>query len=319
MNTQFPLQNKKNAFLRNVHNNVLLKITGGIGDIVCAEPAIRFAIDQFKGISWSIQTTVPEFFSHLNVKLISTNEKINEEDYLVIEGVQPPENLIWQFIPHMTTHCVDYWGLALFGWQLPKNYKTISLPTLEIQNIEAKYVSDNAKDFIIIHAGKHFPSKTFPVEYWDRTIRLFKEANFKVCLVGKTVDKHCGFVDTTEKVDIDLRDKLSIKDFSQVLINCKYLYSNDSAAIHISAAGDAFIGFIASIKNEDYITHYRNNIFGYKTKNFAKAYISDFINMNFNNSSLLDLGSIPSTIMNKLLPDPVEVVNFYKDLKNACV
>jgi hypothetical protein len=317
MNKQFPLQNKMDAHSRGVHNNVLLKITGGLGDIVCAEPAIRFGIDQFKGITWSIQTTSPEFFTHLNAKIIPINEKIDETKYLVLEGVQTPDNLIWQFLSHMTTHCVDYWSMALFGWQLPPQYKTISLPTFEIQNADAQYVSDNAKDFVIIHAGKHFASKTFSVEYWDSTIKHFKEAGFKVCLVGKTVDKHCGFVDTTEPVDIDLRDKLSLKDFTQLLVNSKYLYSNDSAAIHIAAAGDAFIGFIASLKHEAYITHYRNNLFGYKTKNFANGYIADYINMSFNNCRLIELGAIPAVITNKLLPDPLVVANYYKGLKNA--
>jgi hypothetical protein len=318
MAIEFPLRIKMDALSKGVHNNVLLKINGGLGDVVCAEPAIRFAIDQFKGITWTIQTPHPEFFTHLNIKIITkTIDKSEEEKYLVLEGVQAPEELIWQFLPHMNVQCVDYWGMALFGWQLFDPYKTITIPTFEIQNAEAQYVSDNAKDFVIIHAGKHFPSKTFPAEYWDATIKQFKDAGFKVCLVGKTVNKHCGFVETTEHVDVDLRDKLSLKDFSQLLVNCKYLYSNDSAAIHIAAAGDAFIGFIASTKHEAYITHYRNNQFGYKTKNFARGYVGSYININFNNSKLIELGNIPSVIIKKLLPDPLDVANYYKDLKNA--
>lgn len=313
----YPLQNKVEARDRGVHNNVLLKINGGLGDIVCAEPAIRFAINQFKGITWSIQTANPEFFTHLNIKIISPKDKVNEKDYLVLEGVQVPENLIWQFLSHMTIHCVDYWGMALFGWQLPEKYKTIQLPKFEIKNEEAKYVVQNSKDFIIIHAGKHFPSKTFSSDYWDSTIKAFKESGFKVCLVGKTIDEHCGYVKTTEPVDIDLRDKLCLTDFTQLLVECEYLYSNDSAAIHIAAAGNAFIGFIASIKHEAYITHYRNSKFGYKTKNFAKGYVGDYININFNNSKLIELGSLPSIIIEKLLPSPKEVSIFYKELRNV--
>jgi hypothetical protein len=319
MSKNFPLQNKMEAQNRGVHNNVLLKINGGLGDIVCAEPAIRFAIDQFKGINWSIQTANPEFFTHLNLKIIPLKEKINEQEYLVLEGVQRPENLIWQFLSHMTTHCVDYWGMGLFGWQLPDNYKTINLPPYSIKNKDALHVSKNAEDFIVIHAGKHFPSKTFSPEYWDTTIKAFKDQGFKICLVGKTVDEHCGYVKTTEVPDVDLRDKLSLTDFSQLLVDCKYLYSNDSAAIHIAAAGDAFIGFIASIKHEAYITHYRNKQFGYKSKNFAKGYLGDYTNINFNNCKLIELNSLPSVIVQKLLPNPLEVANFYKELKNASI
>jgi len=317
MSKNFPLQNKMEAQSRGVHNNVLIKVNGGLGDIVCAEPAIRFAIDQFKGITWTIQTANPEFFTHLNAKLIPNTEKVKLEDYLVLEGVQRPENLIWQFLSHMTIHCVDYWGMALFGWQLPENYKTISLPTYEIKNKDILTLTSNPEEYVVIHAGKHFPSKTFSAKYWDETIRAFKESGFKVCLVGKTIDDHCGYVATTESVDLDLRDKLSIKDFSQLLVECKYLYSNDSAAIHIAAAGDAFIGFIASIKHEAYITHYRNKQFGYKSKNFAKGYIGDYTNINFNNCKLIELGSLPSVIVEKLLPNPSEVAHFYKELKNA--
>lgn len=317
MSKNFPLQNKMEAQNRGVYNNVLIKVNGGLGDIVCAEPAIRFGIQQFKGINWTIQTSNPEFFTHLNAKLIFNNEKVNEEEYLVLEGVQRPETLIWQFLSHMTTHCVDYWAIALFGWQLPENYKTISLPTYNIKNTKVSQISQNPEEYVIIHAGKHFPSKTFSAKYWDETIRAFKEVGFKVCLVGKTVDEHCGYVNTTEPVEIDLRDKLSLTDFTQLLVNCKYLYSNDSAAIHIAAAGDAFIGFIASIKHEAYITHYRNKQFGYKSKNFAKGYIGDYTNINFNNCKLIELGSLPSVIINKLLPEPMEVAKHYKELKNA--
>jgi ADP-heptose:LPS heptosyltransferase len=313
----FPLQNKVLAANRGVENNVLLKIEGGLGDIVCAEPAIRFAMHQFKGINWTIQSTSPELFGHLGAKLLRSQDKVNLDEYLVLEGVKIPDSLIWQFLPHMTIHSVDYWSMALFGWQQTREFKQIQLPDFACSNMEAQYVKDNAEDFVIIHAGKHFPSKTFSAKWWDSIIREFKAAGFKVCLVGKTIDKHCGYVQTTESVDVDLRDKLGLFDFVDLLKKGKYLFSNDSAAIHIAAAGDSFIGFIASIKHPDYITHTRNNQFGYKTKNFANGFLGDIINISFNNTKLIELNDLPAVIVNKLLPEASEVAGYYKELRNV--
>jgi hypothetical protein len=313
----FPLQNKMLAANRGVENNILLKVEGGLGDIVCAEPAIRFGMSQFKGLNWSIQTTSPELFQHLDIKHIPYSAKPNLDDFLVLEGVKIPDSLIWQFLPHMTIHSVDYWSMALFGWQQTREFKQIMLPDFSISNKEAQYVKDNANDFVVIHAGKHFPSKTFSAKWWDSIIREFKAAGFKVCLIGKTIDKHCGFVETTESVDVDLRDKLNLQEFVSLLKGSKYVFSNDSAAIHIAAAGDAFIGFIASIKHPDYITHTRNNVFGYKTKNFANGFLGDLTNISFNNSKLIELNDLPAIIVNKLLPQPTFVAAYYKELRDV--
>src|SRR5690606_31101081 len=100
----------------------------------------------------------------------------------------------------------------------------------------------------------------------------FLSQGFKVALIGHMgVEEtdNTGYVEVDYSGCIDLRDKLSIKELICLLKHSEYLFSNDSAPIHIAASGNAFIGFIASCKHPDYITHYRNGIFGYKTKNFG--------------------------------------------------
>src|ERR1700728_2531667 len=49
-------------------NNLLIQTNGGIGDLICAEPAIRFATQHFGETNISLESDHPELFQHLKFK-----------------------------------------------------------------------------------------------------------------------------------------------------------------------------------------------------------------------------------------------------------
>lgn len=53
------------AVERGVEKNLIFKTWGGLGDQICAEPTLRFALKTFKGCDISLASEHPELFAHL--------------------------------------------------------------------------------------------------------------------------------------------------------------------------------------------------------------------------------------------------------------
>jgi hypothetical protein len=316
-----PSFNVKEAFDRGVERKFLINTWGGLGDQVCAEPAIRYALKAFPKCEISLATRQPDLFTHLNFKEVFDTRKVNpvHDHYMVFQSIVTPDHLLWEFISHMISHCVDFPSICMFRCQLPNADKEIQLPDYPVENPLVGQVLELGKKALIIHAGKHWPSKTFPKDYWDEQVRAFQREGFQTVLIGKegfeVGSGNVGFVDVSPEGSIDLRNQLSMRDLVCLLKNSHYLFSNDSAPIHIAAAGDAFIGFVASCKHPDYITHWRKGQFGYKTKNFGL----DGAWNHFDHSPVQDqevkAEELPVGLMEKILPAPHEVASLYRKLR----
>lgn len=316
-----PSFNVKEAFDRGVERKFLINTWGGLGDQVCAEPAIRFALKAFSKCEISLSTRQPDLFMHLNFKEVFDTRKVQpvSDNYMVFQSIVTPDHLLWEFVSHMISHCVDFPSICMFRCQLPNADKEIQLPDYPVENPLVGRALELGKRAIIIHAGKHWPSKTFPKEYWDEQVRAFQKEGFQTVLIGKegfeVGSGNVGFVDVNPEGSLDLRNQLSMRDLVCLLKNSHFIFSNDSAPIHIAAAGDAFIGFVASCKHPDYITHWRKGQFGYKTKNFGH----DGAWNHFDHSPVQDqevkAEELPIGLMEKILPDPAEVAQFYRKLR----
>lgn len=302
---------------RGVLNNILIKAWGGLGDVICAEPAIRYAKTLFPDCKINLGTHHPELFSHLSFDSVyDFNVEIPDfEKYFVFETIHPPEHLLWQFVSHMLSHPVDFSSICMWRMMLPIANKEIQLPDFEMTE-QVREALDQ-KNAIVIHAGKHWQSKTFPQQWWDDVVTALIERGFNPILIGKT-DKDgphggTGYVDLDPADCTDLRDKLSMKEFVTICKNAKYLLSNDSSPIHAAASGDAFIGMIASCKHPDYLMHWRKGQFGYKTKNFGLDGVWNHINHGPNVTQSVEVEKLPDGLMEKILPDPKVIAQQYKE------
>lgn len=319
-----PTWNVDRAFERGTARNFLINTWGGLGDQVCAEPAIRFALKTFTKCAISLASRQPDLFTHLKFKEVFDTRKVIpvHDNYLVFQTIKPPTDLLWEFYSHMLAHCVDFPSVCMFRLQLPNADKEIQLPDYPVTNeLVAEAISADASDLrgkgaIVVHPGRHWASKTFPVAWWNAVLDELKRAGFTPVLIGQTVDQNTGYVNVNPEGCIDTRDKLSIRDLISLLKRCKYVLSNDSAAIHIAAAGDAHIAFIASCKHPDYITHWRKGVFGWNTKNLGRDGIWNHIDFNPSQETAVEVEQLPPGLtMDMILPSPVDVADHFKTLR----
>jgi hypothetical protein len=313
-----PAFNVWKAFEEGKNRKFLINTWGGLGDQICSEPAIRYALKNFNKCEISLASRTPSIFSHLSFKeTFDTREPENFpvwNDYLVFQTIVNPDYLIWQFASHMLTHCVDFPALCMWRATLPIADKEIILPDFEMTEQVRSALNEKEKT-IVLHPGRHWPSKTFPESWWNSQIKAFQDRGFKICLIGAKVDENVGYADVDATGCIDLRDKLSIPEYVSILKNCAYLFSNDSSPIHAAAAGDAFIGFVASVKHPDYITHWRKGQWGYKTKSFELDGPWNHIDQNPVQKNEVKIEKLPDGLMEKLLPNPEDVAAFYAGLR----
>jgi len=293
------------ALERGNEKNLLITTWGGIGDQVCAEPTLRYAIEKFgKDVDISLASHVPELFSHLKFKEVFDLNKVSpvEENYLVFKTIPEQTDLTWQFLNHCLINCVDYPSLAAFNCTLPISYKEIKLMPKPID------LPEDCR--IVIHPGKHWPSKTFPKDWWDEVITYLVGLQFTPIIVGKDCDDNRTTVDVKTEGCLDLRDKLDLNGFAYLLKKTQVILTNDSSPIHIGAAGQAFIGYVATCKHPDYITHWRNGEWGWRMKNFGRGGIWDTMSHLANTGVAVTVDKCTPAQMKAWLPEPLDFVEW---------
>lgn len=272
--------------------HVYISVTGGLGDQLCAEPAIRWMKENlYPKDEILIGTHFPRIFKHLEklgVRVFQINEVEFSEDtpYYRVESLPDPKSIQWFVISNLLCHTVDYCSMALMHRTLPmldrKIYFDIDLE--DFQKLE-ELIPSGLPNLILVHPGMHWRSKTFPVSWWQKIIDGLSEIKgYKVCVIGKyskgdppdykkgergTVNVKC------KEGIIDLRDKLSLGELACLLSISPVLISNDSAPIHLAGAFNNWIYLIPSCKHPDHILPYREGTLFYKTKTFYKKLIID--------------------------------------------
>lgn len=301
---QHPTYRTALAVQNKVANNLLFRTWGGLGDQICAEPTLRYALKSFKHSEVSLTSEKPELFSHLKFKEVFDERRVrpNLDNYLLFETITPPDqsNLVWQFFSHMLTNCVDFPSMCALRCQLPVADREVILKPSDA-DFEKTNIYKNA---IVIHPGKHWPSKTFPKDFWDGVIEEIISNRLCPIIIGANTDDNRGTVDVSTDGCIDLRNKLSVMECVALLQNAKVLLTNDSSPLHMAVTGDAHIGFIATCKHPDYISHWRKGEWAWRMKNFGKGGIWDLVDYCPNTDKKLTADFVEPEILRSWLPDP---------------
>jgi ADP-heptose:LPS heptosyltransferase len=173
-----------------------------------------------------------------------------------------------------------------------------------------------ASKYVVVHAGMHWPSKTFPKMWWDSVLSGIRSAGLTPILIGKDGkmihSENTGTVDVSNEGCIDLRNQTNLQELVWLLQNCNVLITNDSSPIHIAASGKAHIGFIASCKHPDYITHWRNGTWGWRMKNLGHDGIWNYTDHYPVQDDEIRVDVLPNGLMDRLLPSTEEVLQFIK-------
>ncbi len=267
---------------KNLDKKILLKSWGGIGDMITAEPTIRYIVENLKEYKISLYSMAPDLYRHLDFHEVFDyyKDKIDESQYYVFNTMASDFNFEWEFISGLYTHCVDFASLIALRCQLPLKYKQIKIiPTSKHEEkisylFKEKYKVKELKNCIVLHPGKHWQSKTFPKWWWDRVIKKIIKSDLIPIIIGGHADEF-GSLRTTVDVNnngcIDLRCELELLETVALLKRVDVLLTNDSSPLHLAAATNCWIGFIATCKHPDYITHYREGGFGWRMENLGNG------------------------------------------------
>lgn len=288
-----------------VERNILIRTWGGLGDQVCAEPAIRYAMKHFKDCNFTLASEKPDLFQHLKFERVFdlNYEQPLWDKYLMFTSIHDPSHISWQFFSHMLTHCVDYCSINMFRLQMPIADREVQLGP---KDPPAYIGTDLIGPVVLVHAGRHWQTKTFPPKFWNAVLKELIKEGVSPILIGANTDDNRGTVDVDPTGCVDLRNKTNLNDLMWLCKAADVVLTNDSSPLHIAAAGNAHIGFIATCKHPDYITHYRKGVFGWRMKNFGKGGIWDYQNYCPNATQTLEVDKIDPKILESWLPDPKE-------------
>lgn len=292
------------AIENGVERKLLFKTWGGIGDQICAEPTLRYAMKMFKDCEFYLASEIPELFEHLPFKKVFNlkEETPNYSRFLCFDTITPPDdsNLVWQFFSHMLTNCVDFPAMCALRLQLPVADKEIRIDA----GPSTRMMQELTENSVVIHPGKHWQSKTFPKKFWDEVIECLVGNGIRPIIIGADTDDNRGTVDVTTLGCIDYRNQLSIMQTICLLQNCRVLLTNDSSPLHMAASGDAWIGYIATCKHPDYITHWRHGIWQWREVNFSRGGIWDVIDFCPNKEQEVSAEFVDPELLESWLPDP---------------
>lgn len=283
---------------------IMMTTWGGLGDQVCGEPALRYAFKLFPDYEISLLTSFPELFTHLPFKRIYAKAEapsLNDDDWLVLHTNHPHENMARDFLAHHFTQCVDFSSLCAFQRQLPIADRQVMLP-----KTGRPVPFDETR--IVVHAGRHWQSKSFPSAWWSEVLARLCDSHDGVCLVGKDVDEHTGTVEVQRpKNCLDLRNRLSLLELSTVLQEADVVVTNDSAPLHMAAAGDAHILFVATCKEPDHLMHWRRGKFGWRMENLGLDGLWNHVSTSPIRDEPLRIDVMPEGLLERCLPLPRDV------------
>lgn len=307
---QIPSFKISEAMNRGASDNWLFYCWGGLGDQVCSEPTIRWAHENLPWKQFGIVTDSTDLFNHIDCEKFKESDLkqlIELRQWYVCPTIYSPPHLSWEFFSHMLVQAVDYVSINCLRMQLPIKDREIKLTPKDLDNHFFKDI--DYENVAIIHAGKHWPSKTFPQSFWKMVVDSCLEHGLTPMLIGKTVDQNVGFVDfdfDSSKV-IDYRNNMSLNDLIYVLQKAPCLISNDSSAIHIAASGEAEIGCIATVKHPDYIKHWRDGIWGKGFTNLSKGGLWQKYSISPFVTETITCEDIDSNYLESILPTKSEI------------
>lgn len=231
-------------------DNIFIMVAGGLGDQVCAEPVIR----EIRRLWPDKRVAVigrPEFFGHLGLEVFDYDSSTVVHGETLTLNTFAAEGLGISFL----VHPVDLISLGTIRRTLPNHRKEISL--------EAR-CEPLLKDHLLIHAGRTWMNRTFPLEWWQEVVDLCSSSRKCALVGGSIVDvgrdgSHMikGVLDLDcPRGCVDLRGRTTIDELIS-LVSANDVLSNDSFPVHVAGAFDNWIYMIPTAKHPDLILPWR--------------------------------------------------------------
>lgn len=250
---------------------------GGAGDVVTAEPTVRFIREKaYPEADIYIMTKDPSLYDH--IKGVDIRETYPENSFDAILEFNTHFIEHGQFhgiVPHSQTHPVDWISQAILGRTLDMKDREIKLTYSDKDLEEVKAISGQLESMILIHAGRGWPTKSFPKSWWEEVVNSLVKKGHRVGLIGKEVNDEHGYVKIDVEGVTDFRDKLSMKGLIALIAHAPVLITNDSLPLHIAGAFDNHIILIPTCKRGDCLLPYRKGSMYHKAVSLCKKTIDD--------------------------------------------
>lgn len=261
----------------------ILDVIGAVGDSVCSEPVVRYAIRNLHGKDVRILTNHPKIFQHLERPMISNLDGVPLENRIHL--FNRPEMYVdgkfqlhplTEYAPPLLVHAVDFISMIMLRRTLPDEDKKIKLTFVDqTEKLEEK-MGISLSDLVLLHGGTGATDqiRNFPELYNRRLQEGLSRAGFKVALIGKASDRGpyplCSYYPTRNLVD-----QLNWDELLTVISRSKLLITNDSAPVHIASVFDNWMIVIPTIRHPDRLIHPRHGNRYYKAHALFKSMILD--------------------------------------------
>lgn len=291
--------------------NILISISAGMGDQLCSEPAIRYVQKLYSDSDIHLVTHFPRLFEHIELPIYTYDQWQGINDAIMTMHTCPDDDQSEHKLSHVLFHPTDFASMSMIKRTIPNLEKTMKLK-VDIEDVSSVFdlVKDKIKDkkLVLVHAGKWWPSKTLPMEWWQEVVDKLSE-KYIVGLIGKTVDDKQGYLNINcPENGIDFRDITTLGELIALISMTKCLLTNDSLPLHIGGCFDNWIVTIPTCKHPDHILPFRNGIQTYKTKALYKKLLLDDLEIRHTEFTTNTIDTIPEGhTLYEYIPD-VDVV-----------
>lgn len=305
---------KKDSPKYEYKRNILISVSAGMGDQLCSEPAVRFTQKLYPDANIHLVTHFPRLFEHLELPIYKYDQWRGINDAIITMHSCPDDEHSEHKLSHVLFHPTDFASMSMIKRSLPNVDKTMKLK-LNVEDISSVLDLingrnlDKSKKMVLVHAGKWWPSKTLPTEWWQEIVDKLSE-KYTVGLIGKTVDDKQGFIDLKcPDNGVDFRNITSLGELIALISMAKVLVTNDSLPVHIGGAFDNWIVTIPTCKHPDHILPFRNGTQSYKTKALYKKLLLDDLEIRHTEFVTNTIDTIPEgTTLYDYIPDVVTVI-----------
>lgn len=260
-----------NKMKENMKQFYLLVHSSSLGDTLAATPTLRKLSSVYES-KINIVTHVPELFKNnpyvnkvfsfddLNVLNLKKNAKEVFETFVDIGG----KNKRGVEKKHSTIDIRQFHALDL-GFCLSESEMEYDFIPEENQAVD-----DLPEDYIALHVGSTWPSRTYEKKNWEELTKTLTSKNIPVVLVGKNSHEKGFFeidkktIDINVNLGIDLTNKLTLSQCWNVINKAKAFVTMDSGLLHLAGTTDANIIQLGSSINNKLRAPFRKNSQSYK-------------------------------------------------------
>jgi len=313
---------------------IFLWALGGLGDCISAEPTIRYMRETLYPEADIYLLTKKYFhclYRHIaGITFLEEGEILPEEIDAVCEFNTHPTihdsnnefaTAFGNFCPHPMINSVDWVSIACINRQLRCKDKTIKMEYSKTDLDNLLKICEKPEELILIHPGRGWETKTFPVTWWQKIIDSLADAGMKIGLIGKEVSEEHGYVPVVcPSNGVDLRDKLELMEMAALIDKAPVLITNDSAPIFFAGAFENYIIIIPTCKEGDLITPFRHGEQTYKCVCLNKKIIRDDEPVRITDLNGWQMSKLPAGhTIEEYIPDTEDVIkhalNFFMQSK----